>query len=323
MAKFNPDAEDLAEAALRWIARLNSGMATTADRQAWQDWRATSARHEQAAVEAESLWADLSQLHVDQDTGLIKPGRKQRGLSRRAMLTGLGAIAVTGVASTGAWRSGAFTRLFADHVTAVATTSVINLPDGSRATLGAYSAIDVLHDRVFRGIQLLQGQVFLEVAGDLPAPFEIRTDNASVLSSSAVLDVTRDLPDGAAEVAVVTETVQVITQNAPPLDLRAGEIVTLNGMGHAGPVRHQNVADIGAWRQGSYRANARTLDEVVAALSPWYGGSIVIAGNDLRSLRVDAVLDLRDPRGSLDALQGGLPIRVRHLADLLTVISSV
>lgn len=322
MTKSDPEMEELAEIAMRWIARLNSGTATKSDRQQWEDWRATSLLHEQAAVEAESLWADISQLHVDSATGLIKPGAKPRTLSRRAMMTG-GVVAAAGIAGGGMWRAGTFTRLFADHVTSVAATEMIELPDGSRVTLGARSAIDTFFGPRSRGISLLQGQAFLEVAQAPSLPFEVKVGDVSVRAHSAVFDVARDLPDGVTEVAVAADTAKVLAPSAASINLHEGEIVAVDGSGHIGPVRHQNIADTGAWREGIYRANARTLAEVVAALSPWYGGSIVIAGGDLRTLRVDAVLDLRDPRGSLDALQGGLPIRVRHLTNFLTVISSV
>lgn len=314
--------DELIEAAVRWVARLNSGTATRADRQEWRAWRMTSPGHERAAVEAERLWSDISQLHVDPATGLVKPGRKPRPVSRRAVLTGLIGLAAAGAAGGGMWRSGAFTRILADHATSVATTNLIELPDGSRVTLSARSAIDVLFGPDTRGVSLLQGQAFFEVASGPSHPFRVAMDGLSIRSHGAAFNVTRDLPDGGTEIAVAADMARVFAPAASYIDLREGDIVAVNGSGHIGPVRTQDVAETGAWRQGFYRANARTLAEVVAALSPWYGGSIVIAGRGLHALRVDAVLDLRDPRGSLDALQGGLPIRVRHLANLLTVIST-
>ncbi len=323
MAKSEPETEQLAEEAMLWIARLNAGTATAADHQAWQTWRQASALHEQAAVEAESLWADLSQLHVDAATGLVKPGRRQRSISRRAVLTGLGVVAVTGAAGGTAWRAGAFTRLFADHATPVATTSVIDLTDGSRVTLSARSAIDILSGSDLRGVSLLEGQAYFEVNPALPDPFRVEVDHVSLRAHGASFNVTRDLPDGRTEIAVVSDTVEVLAADTAPVWLHQGEMASLDGSGRISAISEQNIADAGAWRQGIYRASSRTLAEVVAAIAPWYGGSILIAGNGLHELRVDAVLDLKDPRGSLDALQGGLPIRVRHLANLLTVISLV
>lgn len=314
--------EDLSETAMRWIARLNSGTATKAERQAWQDWRATSPDHEQAAIEAESLWSDLSQLHVDPKTGLVKPGTKPVAVSRRTLLTGIGAVATTGAVGS-AWSSGVFTRMLADHATSIASTKLIKLPDGSKVTLSARSAIDVFFGPDARGISLLQGEAFFEIAAGPSRPFEVAVGDVSIQSRTAAFDVARDLPNGVTEIAVANDAVRVVTPRAPSVDLSVGNIIVVDGSGRVGPVRSQDAADTGAWRNGIYRANARTLAEVVAALSPWYGGSIVMAGRNLRKLRVDAILDLRDPSGSLDALQGGLPIRVRHVANFLTVISSI
>ncbi|MEO9340312.1 FecR domain-containing protein [Mesorhizobium sp. SB112] len=322
MEESDREAVDLTEAAVRWIARLHSGTATQADRQAWRKWRATSPAHEKAAVEAERLWSDISDLHVDPATGLVKPGRKPPSVSRRAVLTGIGGVAVAGAAGGTLWSSGVFTRILADHATPVASTSLIELPDGSRVTLNARSAIDVAFGPDSRGISLLQGQAFFEIAGGPSRPFEVVAGDVSIRSHAAAFDVTRNLPHGGIEIAVAVDTARILPPQTPSIDLMAGEIVAVDGSGRIGTVRAQNAADTGAWRDGIYRANARTLEEVVAALSAWYGGSIVIAGRGLHALRVDAVLDLRDPRGSLDALQGGLPIRVRHVANFITVISA-
>ena len=59
----------------------------------------------------------------------------------------------------------------------------------------------------------------------------------------------------------------------------------------------------------------------MSALSAWHRGVIVIMDGQLGKLRVNAVLDLRDANGSLDVLQGGLPIKVRHISNYLTIIS--
>ena len=76
------------------------------------------------------------------------------------------------------------------------------------------------------------------------------------------------------------------------------------------------------WRDGQYVAEGRSLEEVVAALAAWHGGFIVITDTRLKQLKVNAVLDLRDANGSLDALQSGLPLKVRHVSDYFTVISA-
>jgi transmembrane sensor len=70
-----------------------------------------------------------------------------------------------------------------------------------------------------------------------------------------------------------------------------------------------------------YVAEDRRLDEVIAAFNAYHDGWIVLRGGAVQGLRVNAVLDLRTPDASLDALASGLPIRVRHVSRYLTVIT--
>ena len=324
MTPVNPDPEsppiDLSEAALRWIVRLNSGTATSADREAYRAWRMTSPEHETAAVEAEALWADMSELHVDPATGLIRPGRKPPHLSRRALLTGVVGL---GVAGAGLWASDAFTRLFADYASETASTRTIALPDGSQIVLNARSAIDVLFNDGMRRIELLEGEAFFDVVADPGLPFEVAVGDITVTALGTAFDIARDLPDARAEIAVTSHAVRVRSGSSRSgADIREGESVSVDNSGRLGSVRPQDATITGAWRNGLYIADARTLAEVVSALSPWHRGSIVLLDGALGGLRVNAVLDLRDPQGSLAALEGGLPIRVRRITRFLTVISS-
>lgn len=77
-----------------------------------------------------------------------------------------------------------------------------------------------------------------------------------------------------------------------------------------------------AWRSGFYIAEDRRLDEVLAAINAYRPGWIVARGGAVRSLRVNAVLDLGAPDQSLAALTEGLPIDVWHLSPYLTVVSA-
>ena len=63
-------------------------------------------------------------------------------------------------------------------------------------------------------------------------------------------------------------------------------------------------------------------DEVIAAFRAYHEGWIVVQGEGVKALRVNAVLDLRTPDASLHALAEGLPIRVRHVSRYLIVITA-
>ncbi len=320
-----PDA--LAEEALLWVVRMHSGISGATEQRAFATWRAESVLHEQAAMEAEALWADMSELHVDGRNGLIAPGRPAPGLSRRGFWSGtlcLGALAATGGVL---WSNGTLLRLTADYTSETARARTVTLPDGSKICLNARSAIDVAFTQGQRRVLLLEGQAYFEVAPDAARPFEVEIGNVSVTALGTAFDIARDLPAKGTEVAVTEHSVRVKAVSplsgvyGQPIDVSEGESLVIDPTGAFGAVQKQSRDVTAAWRDGVYVAEAKPLQEVVHALSAWYPGIILIREDTLKSLEVNAVLDLTSPGHSLDALAGGLPIRVHRMSNYLTIIS--
>ncbi len=323
-----PASVELSNEAIRWIVRLHSGTASAEDRKAFQTWRSSSIRHEQAAAEAEALWGGMSELHVDSRTGLVQPGnRRESGVSRRTLLVSLLCLGGAGSLGGAMWTSGILRRFSADYVSDIASPRIIELPDGSRAFLNAQSAIDLRFDDVRRRIILVEGQGYFEVAPDAQRPFEVMVDGISVTALGTAFDVNRNLPDARAEIAVSEHSVRV-RSDAPSLTsagdtvVEAGESVMVDRQGHIGRIVKRDLATMSAWRSGIYVAEDRPLEEVVSALAAYHRGMIAVNGEALKNLKVNAVLDLRDPIGSIDALQQGLPLSVRHISDFFIVISA-
>lgn len=320
--------KELSDQALAWIVRLHSGEAGKADWSAFRAWRGQSADHEAAALEAETLWSDASELHRDPATGLIQPGRRRRGPSRRAVLGGIAGLAAAGAAAV--WVKGASRAWQSDHATGVAETRTVTLADGSRVTLNAMTAIDVDYGPDRRRIVLVEGQAFFEVTSDHARPFTVETGGNRVQALGTAFDVDANLPDGSVAVAVTQHSVRVearaSSESASParnsLVVEEGERVVISRDGRFGGVARQEAAVATAWQTGMYVAEERRLDEVIAAFRAYHEGWIVVQGEGVKTLRVNAVLDLRTPDASLHALAEGLPIRVRHVSRYLTVITA-
>jgi len=318
---------EISDEALHWIMRLHSGAATADDLQAFKAWRASSDAHEEAAREAEALWADAGNLHIDPSTGTIRPGREARGTTRRSLVVGAAGL----VAASGAFIATAnFRKWRADVQTGTSETRIISLADGSRVTLNANSALDVRFSEAARRIILLDGQAFFEVSKDPKRPFEVEVEGTLVTALGTAFDIDRNLGGGGVTISVTEHAVAIRdlqTQNraqdaAEPLTLSEGQAVTINASGHVGDVAARREAVTAAWRNGKYIAENASLGDVVAALRNYYTGWIVIRGNGTASLPVSAVLDLKATDASLDALAQGLPITVRHLSPYLVVISA-
>lgn len=321
-----PPATNSSEEALLWIVRLHSGSATAADRQEFRLWRAKSIENEMAAREAEALWSDASELHQDARTGAVRPGQglRRRPSKRTTIIGGLVAAAGGGLLATGILR-----RPAADFITGLGEVRSVALPDGSRVILNARSALELQFSAAARRVELVDGQAYFEVAPDAARPFEVAADDIVTTALGTAFDVNRNLAEGGAAVSVTQHAVRVrvdgTTAASLPrrsVDLREGQSVTVAADGRIGAVATGSPANAAAWRKGQYVAENRTLADVVAALQSYHEGWLVLRGEAGR-LRVNAVLDLKTPDESLDALASGLPISVRRLSRFLVIISGV
>lgn len=311
---------DLAEQALHWIVKLNSGESDPEQFKAFAAWRSSSRLNEQAAEQAEALWNAMSGLHVDPNNGLMRLSPIEAPVSRRHVLKGIAVVSAVSTVGGALWGSGLLRQISADYVSMTADLRTINLDDGSRIFLNARSAIDVKLAPALRQVILHEGQTYFEIAADPTRPFEVRIGDCSVVALGTAFDISRNLVDALAEVAVTEHAVLVRSQSGQTRQIATGQSVSIDKMGAIGPVVLQESAVTTAWRDGVYIAQDRSLGDIIAALAAWYPGLIYLRDPSLAKLRVNTVLDLHDPVASLNTLQAGLPIRIRHYSRYLTVI---
>lgn len=315
---FAPEA--VSEEALRWIVRLNSGTATAEDFAAYAAWRDAHPNHKAAAAEAEKIWNDAADIHLDARTGTIRPGRPQPKVSRRSVVAG--GLALVTVGGGTIWSERMLRRPSADYVTQTAETRIIDLPDGSRMHLGARSAANLAFSTAQRSIEVVEGRAFFDVAAD-GRPFDVRIGDVTVTALGTKFDINAALPAGAIEIAVTEHAVRVTQARMSSTEVAEGHALRFDGAGAAAGVHKVDSASIAAWRDGLYIAEERPLEEVVAALAAYQSGWIVVQSPRLAQMRVNAVLDLGQPSAALASLGTALSVHVRQFSPFLTVISEI
>lgn len=314
-AEGGPPPIDISDEALRWVIRLNAGDATARDHAAFAAWRSQDALHELAAREAEGLWNEASGLQQDARTGRLARRAEPRGPSRRKLLGLTGAAVAAGGAG---WLSLGGGGAFADYATGLGETRELALPDGSRAFMNARSALNVEYGPGERRVRLVGGEATFQVNGGALPPFRAVTPLVEAITQGAAFNLNAAGDD--VIVSVASETVRLRSTSGQTLDLgRSLEaIVSPNGdIERPAPISPDAIS---SWRTGEYVAENRRLSDVVAALRGYYQGWIVLR-DDAAGIRVSAVLDLRRPIASLDALSAALPISVEKYSPYVTVVS--
>ncbi|UXC38060.1 FecR domain-containing protein [Cupriavidus gilardii] len=346
------DGDPVAQAA-DWIARLTADdpdERTTAQIE-FARWKAADPRHARAAARVESLLHRLEGLRQHaggdarparaalraafgnerhgerhdgphEDVGHGKPSRRRRtarhlGALAAALVT-TAVIALSLHAWPPAW-------LLADLRTGTGQWQTHTLPDGSRLTLNSGSAVDLRYDEGRRMIELIRGEVLVDVARDPARPFVVRTAQADIEALGTRFSVDRD--DQRTVLTMLESRVRARATGAhsEPRQamVSAGERVAVTAAG-LGPIERVDADSIEqAWQRHQLIARGEPLPELLDALNRHRPGWIGYDRKQIADVRVFAVLPLDDTEQALQLLANALPaVRVRQLTPYLVWVDA-
>lgn len=336
-----------AEAA-EWIGRLNLGPLPAGEAEAFRDWLGAHPENERQMRLGQAAMRDVLLLRGAGDLAdLMRPSPAERlgGLlfgagTRLRRLAGAvwsppGAGALVSIAAAAAIL--VFLALPADneivseqfveaaapaHATGTAEIRDLALPDGSRVTLGAASALDVRFTHAERRVVLVQGEAFFEVEPDPSRPFLVEADNTLVRVVGTKFDI--NLGAHAVDVAVLEGKVEVIRQDAPGPVIRdsdikhiltAGQRVGAAKTGPVRPVESVDVESVAAWRRGQLIWIERPVAEIIADLNRYSEAPIRLADPSLGALEYNFALQAGDVPAGLALLAASLELEVHHAPD--------
>lgn len=307
-AELDAPMAPLAEKALEWLVFLHSGQETDADWAAYEDWRASGVAERKAAEQAERLWAGIG-------PALRRP---RAGLPRRSVLAGAG-IALVGGAGLAAFL-GMRRDLFADVRTAVSERRTLTLADGTRIELDAATSLDLHYSAKTRRIELLEGRIFVSVAADPNRPFIVDAGGGAARALGTAFEISRS--GDMVNVVVSEHTVRVCyprETDGPHVDVDAGSEVEFSRAGGLARPHAADVVSRMSWRNGLLAFQDRPLAEVVAQISRYRHGRIVIVDGELARLPVSGLFESADTTALLDALSAALPVTIDQLPWLTLI----
>jgi transmembrane sensor len=309
---------DVEAEAVAWVIRLTSGDASAADRAAFELWRAQSAAHETALIEARKLWLGLGDvLPAPVVVAPAAPERMQpapRMRPRPRLALGLAAAAsvallvAVGFRYMNNWRH--------DYVTATGQRQVVALADGTRVQLGSGSAIDVGFEAGARRVRLARGEAYFDVVHDAARPFVVDVGKEAVRDIGTAFSVRLDGDDDV--VVVVERGVVEVTGSAAAVTLMPNQRVRA-GKSRAARVESANLSEDLAWTNGRLVLEDRSLREVVDELNRYYGSNVVLLGGELANRRINAVVDLEHIDDWLDALRDSQSVKVTRLPGFVVL----
>ena len=206
----------------------------------------------------------------------------------------------------------------ADQRTSVGERRQLALADGSQVQLNSNSALDVKFDGRQRVIELLKGEMWVEVAKDAQRPFVVRTDQGTATALGTRFLVQRAV-DGSTVVTVIESTVAAKGNDSAAVKVTAGQRAILK-QGRAQPAQPVGSGDPAAWTRGLLTVDDRPLSEVLQTLASYRHGMVRFDAQALQGMRVSGVFKLDDSDAALATLADNLPIKVEYFTDLMVVV---
>jgi transmembrane sensor len=265
---------------------------------------------QQHAVDSQTVQQTLLELQQGQKHILKKIGKSSLCI---AIICSMCYIASTHVA---------LDYYLADYKTAIARPQNILLEDGSKITLGAKSAINLDFDAQHRHIELIQGELYIDVAKDSKRPLVIYTSqgNFTALGTQFILqgDAQRSTLN------MLESKVNACTKINPRTHcqvIQSGQSVILDQYG----IRPLNI-DIAqvetAWRHQQILAQQMPLSEVLERLNTYHRRYIIFNADQLSQIKVTGIINQHQDLDSTFSLLTTLYPQVEfiHLGKWITYV---
>ena len=314
-----PSPQARAEAAA-WLARLHAENRDAADEAAFRLWLRASPAHALAFEAVDRIWSDvggLTDLKTDLRTDLRGVRLREPGpTSRRALLAGVGLLAVTG-GSALFWRS-ASAKVYE---TDVGEQRHVALDDGSQLLLDAKTRISVSFSETARTVDMQYGRANFHVVPDLKRPFIVEAAEHRIVATRCNFDVRCE--DGQVQVVLIRGEADVKPSSASDgrgERLRAGErLVASNDIEKRDK---PDLTHVLAWQNGYEMFDKENLAQAAEEMNR-YSTYRLEVDPSVAGLKVSGMYRVGDNSAFAHSLAKLLPIAVRQNGDtvLLTADS--
>lgn len=298
--------------AAEWLVRLDH-QADSETEQHFRAWLATDPQHVAAMTRLQGHIAPFQQAPARAALRRARqPGRSTLRGKCLALLVALGMAAAPG------YQYAQHGYLLADHSTGSGEWGRQALADGSQLQLESSSAVNLHFDASQRRVQLLEGEILVDVARDAQRPFYVDTPQGSIRALGTRFIVERN---GDATVVSMLESSTRIESGGQTLTLNPGERVRFGPHGVGVVSKVDPAALQAAWNAQQLLASDEPLGDVLERVARHRQGLLIFDREALQALRVTVMLPGYDSDRALRLLAQTLPIEVHSYSPWLTRVS--
>ena len=314
------------EQAAEWMLRLHEEGFSDAARLEFECWKLQSPQHAAAAQRMQDAISRLQSLRKQSAPAKAAlnaafQGRKP-ATSRKRVLRAVAIAVCLTLPVTLTLKSHYPERWLADISTGPNDWKTLHLADNSTLTLSGTSAVNVYFNSTERRIELLQGEVLVDVAHDNSRPFIVQTEQGRMRALGTRFVVNRQ-----ADTTVLSMLQsRVAAQSADErqtLEVDAGSraLINRNSVKLSGSVDPASIDE--AWRRHQLVIDDQPLSQVLDEISRHRRGHLQFDRAAMDALRVTAVLPLDDTDRALQLIAQTLPLSIKTYTPWLIVVNQL
>jgi len=280
--------QQIQEAAATWFARLQGESVSGQQRTAFANWLAENPAHAREFNILEQIWNSSARL---------QPRLARQNLRR--------SIALGSIVFICGWLG--LTWFDGRVLIEAGETRHMQLSDGSELDIAPRSRLRISIDGEQRRIDLLEGEIAVNVAIDRQRPFAIKAGGNTIRDIGTRFAVQTDTRH--TRVTVAEGIVDILPDTTGQLALRlsAGEAVDIED-GKIGPAHNIERRLALNWTKGQLTFDAVPLAQVVGELNRFRKQPIVLEDVGLGQIRISGVFLISDEAAAPRALQQLVPI---------------
>lgn len=313
--------EQIDEQAADWLLQLSEAPDTPQLRADFEAWKDLDPRHAEAANRMQAFIGQVQALRPQRAPvqHALQAGFKPRRRPGKQITQGLLVLLLAGIPLLALLRSYPPSYLLADLRTAPAQWREEQLADHSRLVLAGNSAVDLHFDERERRVQLLRGEILVDVAKDKARPFIVTTEHGSMRALGTRFLVRHDAD--ATTLTMLESRVDARSADAASgLEVSAGQQARITPLQVSLADKVDSAAVGNAWSRHQLVVQNRPLSEVLELLASQRHGQVRFDSMELADLRVSAILPLDDTDRALQLIADALPVRVRQFTPLLVIV---
>lgn len=218
--------------------------------------------------------------------------------------------------------------LTADIKTSAGEWKTQRLQDGSTLMFRGQSAVNLHFSSHQRVVELVQGEIFVDVAKDKARPFIVQTQHGQIEALGTAFSVhyeleLTDLKMLHSKVRVQASHLAKESSKPSSAIVSAGQEVTFNGYGIQ-PVHDLNIHnEQQKWTQQQLIVENMPLSKVLAELDQNSQAKIIFKSDQLEKIRVNAVLPLDHTENALKLLNSVFPqLKIYQITPYLIVVTT-